>query len=153
MESKKTTKTKKITEKKPVKTVKKKQPTKEAEVETNQADQEESAQDYGIEVFDRYAIIQTGGKQYQAIEGKTLAIEKLEGETGDKVKFDEVLLRKSGPEDIEIGQPFLKQPVVASIVKQMKGPKVIVFKFKRRKKSRVKKGHRQPITVVRIESI
>lgn len=103
-------------------------------------------------VFDHYAIIQTGGKQYQAIEGKTLGIEKIEGISGQEVLFDEVLLRKVG-ESITVGQPFLEQPVKATIVKQMRGPKVIAFMFKRRKKVRRKIGHRQPITVVRIEKI
>lgn len=105
------------------------------------------------DTFDKYAIIQTGGKQYQAIEGKTIGIEKLDGEVGTQVEFTEVLLRKLGPENIEIGQPFLSKPVKASIVKHLKGPKLIAFKFKRRKKSRVKKGHRQSVTVVRIEEI
>src|SRR5579859_5426284 len=103
--------------------------------------------------FDRYAIFQTGGKQYQAIEGKTIAIEKIDGEPGAELKFDEVLLRKTGPGKIEIGQPYLKSPIKASIVKQMKGPKIIAFRFKRRKKVTVKKGHRQPITVIRVEAI
>lgn len=102
--------------------------------------------------FDSYAIFQTGGKQYQAIAGKTVAVEKIEGEAGTKIQFDEVLLRKQAG-NIEVGQPYLKTPIKASIVKQMKGPKVIAFKFKRRKKVTVKKGHRQPITVIRIESI
>lgn len=106
-----------------------------------------------IPVFERYAIFQTGGKQYQAIEGKTVAIEKLEGNQGDSVEFKDVLLRKTGINDIQIGQPFLNSPIKASIVKQMRGPKLIVFKFKRRKKSRVKKGHRQSITIIRIEAI
>lgn len=99
-----------------------------------------------------YAIIQTGGKQYQAIEGKTLAIEKLNAEPGAMVEFKDVLLRKSATGAVQIGQPFLSGPVKASIIKHIKGPKVIIFKFKRRKKCRVKKGHRQPITVVRIEA-
>ena len=103
--------------------------------------------------FDRYAIFQTGGKQYQAIEGKTLAIEKLEVKDGETVTFDEVLLRKSGPGKVEVGQPFLDTPIKAEVIKQTKGEKLIVFKFKRRKKSMVKKGHRQAITVVRITSI
>jgi len=103
--------------------------------------------------FDKYAIFQTGGKQYQAIPGKTVAIEKLEGEAGTKVEFTDVLLRKTAEGKIEIGQPFLKDAIKASIVKHLRGPKLIVFKFKRRKKVRVKKGHRQPITVVRIEAI
>jgi len=104
------------------------------------------------EVAEKYAIIQTGGKQYQAIEGKTIAIEKIEGDAGTKLEFKDVLLRKTA-EGIQIGKPHLEGAVKASIVKQMRGPKVIVFKFKRRKKVRVKKGHRQSMTVVRIESI
>lgn len=109
----------------------------------------------GVEpaAMDRYAIFQTGGKQYQAIEGKTVAVEKLEGEAGDQLIFNEVLFRKEAPGKFEIGEPFLKEPVKATIVKQDKGPKLIAFRFKRRKKVRVKKGHRQPITVIRIESI
>lgn len=107
----------------------------------------------GQEIFDAYAIIETGGKQYQAIKGKTIAIEKIEGEVGAPIEFNQVLLRKDGPESVEIGQPFLDKPVKASIVKQIKGPKLVIFKFKRRKKSRVKKGHRQPATVIRIEEI
>ena len=102
--------------------------------------------------FERYAIFQTGGKQYQAIEGKTVAIEKLTGEVGSSVIFDEVLFLKSKEGDYKVGQPFVETPVKATIVKHMKGPKVIAFKFKRRKKYRRKIGHRQPITVVRIES-
>ena len=106
------------------------------------------------EVFEKYAIFQTGGKQYQAIPGKTVGIEKLEGNAGDSVNFSDVLFRKLADGKFEFGQPFVKGATIqASIVKQDKGPKIIVFKFKRRKKSRVKKGHRQPITVVRIESI
>lgn len=101
-----------------------------------------------------YAIFTTGGKQYQAIAGKTLAIEKLEGNTGDKVEFKEVLFKKDASGDTHVGTPFVQSALItASIVKQMRGPKVVIFKFKRRKKSRVKKGHRQPITVVRIEAI
>lgn len=106
-----------------------------------------------IPSFDRYAIFQIGGKQYQAIEGKTVAIEKVEGNVGDTLALSEVLLRKTGDGAIEIGTPFLANPVKASIVKHIKEPKVIVFRFKRRKKSRVKRGHRQPATVIRIESI
>ena len=107
------------------------------------------------QIFNTYAIFKTGGKQYQAIPGKTVAIEKLEGNIGDIVTFNEVLLRKDGEKaTVEFGTPFLTKPTVtASIVKHMQGPKIIIFRFKRRKKSRVKKGHRQPITVVRIETI
>ncbi len=104
--------------------------------------------------IDQYAIFQTGGKQYQAIPGKTVAVEKLDGEAGGKVTFKEVLFRKSGDNKFEFGQPFVKgASIKANIVKQTKGPKVIIFKFQRRKKRRTKTGHRQPVTVVRIESI
>jgi len=102
---------------------------------------------------EQYAIFQTGGKQYQAIVGKTVAIEKLEGEAGDSVEFKEVLFRKTGEDAFEVGQPTLATPIKATIVKHDKGPKIVVFKFKRRKKVRVKKGHKQPMTIVRIEAI
>jgi len=75
------------------------------------------------------------------------------GNAGDTITFEEVLLRKTGKDAVEIGAPFLKGPIKASIVKQMRGPKLVIFKFKRRKKSRVKKGHRQPVTVIRIQAI
>lgn len=103
--------------------------------------------------FERYAIFQTGGKQYQAIEGKTIAVEKLPGEAGTPVEFSDVLFRKLADDKFEIGQPTLNGAIKASIVKQTKGPKLIIFRFKRRKKSRVKKGHRQQLTVIRIESL
>ena len=106
-----------------------------------------------IKTFDKYAIFQTGGKQYQAVEGRTIAVEKIEGESGDKIEFDKVLLKKLDEDKIEIGQPYLETKVKASIIKQTKGPKLIIFRFKRRKKSRVKRGHRQSLTVIRIESV
>lgn len=105
------------------------------------------------DALDKYAIFETGGKQYQAIQGKTIAIEKVDGQPGDIVEFKEVLLRKTAPGEVVIGQPFLHEPVKASIIKHTRGEKIIVFKFKRRKKSRVKKGHRQEQTVIRIESV
>ncbi|MCK4651234.1 50S ribosomal protein L21 [Candidatus Babeliales bacterium] len=105
-------------------------------------------------IFKKYVIFQTGGKQYQAIPGKTLAVEKLNGNIGDSLEFSEVLFRKTSEGKFEFGKPYLKDVVLkASIVKQTKGPKIIVFRHKRRKKQRTKKGHRQPLTVIRIESI
>lgn len=107
-----------------------------------------------LPVFEQYAIFQTGGKQYQAIPGKTIAVEKLEGEAGAPLFFDEVVFKKSGDESFQFGQPFvIGAQIKASIVKQAKAPKVIVFKFQRRKKVRTKNGHRQPTTIIRIESI
>ena len=107
-----------------------------------------------ITEFEKYAIIETGGKQYQALPGKTVCIEKIEGQAGDKVEFDKVLFKKTGDNSFEFGKPFIKNASVkASIVKQDKAPKVISFKFQRRHKVRTKKGHRQPQTIIRIESI
>ncbi len=104
--------------------------------------------------FDTYAIFITGGKQYQAAVGKTVSIEKVEGNAGDKVSFSEVIFRKTGDNKFEIGQPLVASATIkASIVKQMKDAKVIAFRFKRRKKVRVKRGHRQLKTIIRIESI
>jgi|SRR5579872_3843252 len=107
----------------------------------------------GQTTYPRYAIFTTGGKQYQAVEGKTLAIEKIDGEAGASLEFKEVLFIKDAEGKYQIGTPFVKTTIKASIIKQMKEPKVLIFKFKRRKKVRVKKGHRQPKTVIRIESI
>ena len=106
-----------------------------------------------IQIFDKFAIFATGGKQYQAVVGKTLAIEKIEGEAGTMLEFTDVLFRKTAEGAYEIGKPFLATTIKASIVKQMRGPKLTVFRFRRRQKVRVKRGHRQPITVIRVESL
>jgi large subunit ribosomal protein L21 len=103
--------------------------------------------------FDKYAIFQLGTKQYQAIEGKTVAIDKLEGEAGQEIEFKEVLFRKNGDDKFEVGQPFLAGKVKATIVKHLKGPKKISLRFKRRKKVRVQKNSRAAQTVVRIVSL
>ncbi len=107
----------------------------------------------GSVIPEKYAIFQTGGKQYQAVVGRTLAVEKLICVAGDKIEFKDVLLVKNG-EAYEIGAPFLPNATIqAEVIKQDRSPKVIIFKFKRRKKYRVKQGHRQPITVVRFLSV
>lgn len=105
------------------------------------------------EKYDKYAIFANGGKQYQAIEGQTIAIEKIDGAAGDTIELGSVLFRKLADGQFEIGQPVLEGTIKASIVKQTKDPKVIVFKFRRRTKFRVKNGHRQPKTIIRIEQI
>jgi len=100
-----------------------------------------------------YAIIRTGGKQYQVEAGDTLRVEKLEGEVGDKVELSDVLLLVDG-ETVAIGQPVVDgAKVVAKIVEQGRHKKVIVFKKKRRKGYQVKKGHRQMYTALNIETI
>lgn len=106
-----------------------------------------------IRTFDKYAIFQRGLKQYQAVEGKTLAIDRIEGEAGAKIEFKEVLFRKQGENKFEVGKPFLTGSITAVIVKQMKGPKKISLRFKRRKKVSVQKNSRAHLTVIRFESI
>jgi len=100
-----------------------------------------------------YAIIRTGGKQYQVEPGDTLRVEKLLGEVGDTVELADVLLLADG-ETVKIGQPVVDgAKVVAKIVEQGRHKKVIVFKKKRRKGYQVKKGHRQMYTALTIETI
>ncbi len=99
------------------------------------------------------AIIKTGGKQYTVTENDVIKIEKLNNDVGDKVSFDEVLL-VSNDGDIKVGKPFVEGAKVNAVVEEQgKGDKVIIFKFKRKKDYRKKRGHRQPYTKVRIESI
>ena len=100
-----------------------------------------------------YAVIQTGGKQYRVEPGKLLRIEKLEGDQGNEIVFDHVLLHADG-DAVKIGTPTLAgAKVMAEIVDQDRDKKVIVFQFKRRKAIRKMRGHRQAFTAVRIKSI
>lgn len=100
-----------------------------------------------------YAVIVTGGKQYKVSEGDTIFVEKLEAAEGDTVTFDKVLAVSDG-ESITIGEPEVDgASVTAKVVKQGKAKKIYVFKMKRKKNERSKKGHRQPYTKVVIESI
>lgn len=106
------------------------------------------------DTFAKYAIFQLGSHQYQGIEGSTLSIQRIDGDAGQTVEFPEVLLRKTEDGKVQVGQPFVTGSVVkAEILKHLRGPKLNVFKFKRRKKYRVKKGHRQELTIVRIQAI
>ena len=100
-----------------------------------------------------YAIIRTGGKQYQVAPGERLRVEKLEGSIGDSIEIDDVLMVVDG-EDIKVGQPVVEgAKVSAKIVEQDKAKKVIVFHKKRRGGHRVKNGHRQPFTSLEIQGI
>ncbi|HVK64504.1 MAG TPA: 50S ribosomal protein L21 [Polyangium sp.] len=99
-----------------------------------------------------YAVIKTGGKQYRVSEGQVLRVEKLSGNAGDKVTFNEVLL--VGGEATKIGQPLVAgAKVEAQINAQDRGKKVVIFKFRRRKNYRRKTGHRQPYTELKITGI
>ncbi len=100
-----------------------------------------------------YAIVRTGGKQYQVACGDQLRVEKLEGNVGDSVDLTDVLMVADG-EDIKVGQPVLDGvKVVAKIAEQGRAKKVLVFKKKRRKGYRLKQGHRQSYTALKIEEI
>ena len=101
-----------------------------------------------------FAIIKTGGKQYRVKQGETLRVEKLAVEAGATVEFSEVLLVAGEGADLKIGQPTVAgAKVVAKVVAQERGPKITIFKFRRRKNYRRKSGHRQAYTAVRIEAI
>ncbi len=100
-----------------------------------------------------YAVIKTGGKQYRVAEGDEVRVEKLPGEVGDTVMFDQVLLTSNG-EMVEMGQPFLENSKVAGrITGHGKHRKVLVVKYKRRKGYRRKNGHRQQFSLVKISGI
>ena len=100
-----------------------------------------------------YAIVDSGGKQYKVREGDILKVEKLAGEVGDSISFDKILMFSDG-ENVSVGTPILEDVAVSGhIVEQGKAKKIIVFKYKRRKRYRRKRGHRQQFTAVKINSI
>lgn len=100
-----------------------------------------------------YAVIRTGGKQYKVAENDVIAIEKLEADAGGELTFSEVLALHDGKQ-AQIGAPLVEgAQVIADVLEQRKGEKVIVFKKKRRQNYRRKNGHRQLETVVRIAAI
>ena len=101
-----------------------------------------------------HAVIKTGGKQYIVEPGDIIDIEKISGEPGEEVNFEEVLLVSADGEDVKVGSPVVESArVEGRIVKQKRGEKIVVFKFKRRKGYRKKAGHRQNLTRVEITSI
>ena len=104
-------------------------------------------------VYSGYAIIRTGGKQYQVSAGSLVRVEKLSGNVGDTVELKDVLALIDG-DNAQIGQPTVEGAVVkATIVEQDRARKVLVFKKKRRKGYRVKRGHRQMFTALKISNI
>ena len=100
-----------------------------------------------------YAVVNSGGKQYKVQQGQILRVEKIPGDVGNPVTFDRVLMFSDG-ENVSIGQPALEDILVEGhIVEQGKAKKIIVFKYKKRKRYRRKKGHRQEFTAVLIDGI
>jgi large subunit ribosomal protein L21 len=100
-----------------------------------------------------YAIVETGGKQQKAVPGEILRVERLAAEVGDTVRLERVML-VSRDGQVSLGKPFLDgATVTATVTAQDRGPKVIVFKKKKRKGMERKRGHRQELSVIKIESI
>jgi large subunit ribosomal protein L21 len=100
-----------------------------------------------------YAVVKTGGKQYRVAKDDVLEIERLPGEAGDTVTLGEVLLIGDGAA-VTVGAPLVSgASVAAQIVEQIRGPKIVVFKKRRRQNYRRKKGHRQLLSVVKITEI
>ena len=99
------------------------------------------------------AVIRTGGKQYLVTPGQKIKIEKIEKKEGSEISFPEVLLLQKGKK-IEIGSPLIKgAKVIGKVLGHGKGKKIIVFKYKAKKRYKVKKGHRQPYTEIEITKI
>lgn len=99
-----------------------------------------------------YAVVKTGGKQFRVTAGDVINVEKLVGEAGDKVTLDKVLM--VGGDNVKVGAPLIEGATVeAEIVEQTRAPKIIVFKKRRRQNYRRKKGHRQEMTTLKINTI
>ena len=103
-----------------------------------------------------YAVIQTGGKQYRVTKGDVLDVERIAGVDTDSpdVTFDNVLMIAGGDDDPKVGAPGVDgAKVTAKLLAEVRGPKITVFKMKRRKQYRRKTGHRQDLHRIRIENI
>lgn len=100
-----------------------------------------------------YAIIESGGKQYRVAPGEEVKVEKVPGTVGDSVTFDKVLLTSVG-EKVNVGNPYVEGgKVEGRLTRQAKDRKIIVFKYKKRKGYRIKRGHRQQYSLVKIQNI
>lgn len=101
----------------------------------------------------KLAVIETGGKQYLVSEGQKIKIEKIGGEVGDKIKFDQVLLVVDG-DKVSVGNPIVKSASVGAEIKKIgRSRKVIVFRYHSKTRRRKKKGHRQNFVEVEITKI
>jgi len=101
-----------------------------------------------------FAVIKTGGKQYKVAKDEVVLVEKLVGAAGERIRFDEVILVSGEGSKLSVGNPTVAgAAVIGTVVEQTRGPKIIVFKKKRRHNYRRKNGHRQDLTAVRIGEI
>ena len=100
-----------------------------------------------------YAVIESGGKQYKVEKNTVFAVEKLDVKDGADIKIGKVLLAKEG-NSVHIGNPYLKGAhVVCEVIEQVREPKVVAFKYKRRKSSKKKIGHRRRVTKLKVKEI
>jgi large subunit ribosomal protein L21 len=99
-----------------------------------------------------YAVIQTGGKQYRVAQNDVITVEKIDADVGAAVSLDKVLMIGEGP-SIAMGAAVAGKIVTAEVVEQTRGPKIIIFKKRRRQNSRRKNGHRQDLTVLKITAL
>ena len=100
-----------------------------------------------------YVVVETSGKQYKVSAGEIIDVDKLPLEVGEKVELDRVLLVADG-EEVRVGQPTIEgAKVLATVTDHVKGPKIIVFKYRPRERYRLKKGHRQAYTRLMIDEI
>lgn len=100
-----------------------------------------------------YAVIRSGGKQYRVAPGETIRVEKLEGKVGGKVIFDEVLALHNDKKELLAGANRSKVRVTGTIVRQGRGPKSLVLKYKRGGQYKITRGHRQAYTAVEVSDI
>jgi large subunit ribosomal protein L21 len=101
----------------------------------------------------KYAIVEDGGKQYKAIEGSVIDVDRFPAEAGEQIDLERVLLVVEDGE-VAVGTPLVEgAKVQATVVSQVKGPKIVVFKYKPQVRYRVKQGHRQQYTRLMIDSI
>ena len=100
-----------------------------------------------------FAVIETGGKQYRVSVGQSIAVEQIAGGKGDTVELDRILILSTG-EGLTIGTPHVEDAkVVATVSRQFRGPKLLAFRYKSKKRVRVLKGHRQSLTQLFIRDI
>jgi large subunit ribosomal protein L21 len=101
----------------------------------------------------KYAIVEDGGKQYRAVIGESIDVDLYPLEVGEEIDMEKVLLISDG-ENVKVGTPFVKgAKIQATVLAQIKGPKIIVFKYMAKERIRTKTGHRQKYTRVRIDAI
>lgn len=99
-----------------------------------------------------YSIVEIAGQQFKVSKGQQILVHRLEGNSGDKVEFSNILLSENNG-SVEVGAPYVNGKVSATILEHVKDDKVIVFKKKRRKGYRVKNGHRQSLTKIVIDNV